>query len=154
MHIHGIHAPQGDYKCWATQARYWEGPARAPNRRQTSTLRDTPNARHMADTPALAASAQFSSRTPVPSRQRTTCVASVRHSSRGKCTLHWAHTRLSDRQAHTCAQQAAQHAQRVCVRLQPRELSGNFANPHVAMANYAVACAQSPQKNNTALELP
>ena len=61
--------------------------ARASNRRQTSTLRETPNARHMADTPALAASAQLTRRTPVPSRQRSTCVASVRHSRRGKCTL-------------------------------------------------------------------
>ena len=49
--------------------------------------REMPAARHSALKPALAASIQFRTRTPVPSVHRSTCVASVLHSRRGKCTL-------------------------------------------------------------------
>ena len=63
--------------CWCTSSM-----------RQTSAEREMPAARQSALKPALAASVQFRIRTAVPSVQRSTCVASVLHSSRGKCTLH------------------------------------------------------------------
>ena len=55
--------------------------------RQMRAEREMPAARQSAETPALAARPQLRTRTPVPSAHRSTCVASVRHSSRGKCTL-------------------------------------------------------------------
>ena len=56
--------------------------------RQMRAEREMPAARQSAETPAVAARPQLRTRTPVPSAHRSTCVASVRHSSRGKCTLY------------------------------------------------------------------